>query len=156
MREEHRNSLNDCAWGQQRERYSAPAVLSHPPKTAARGTNKIPIGPSSEISTSTTASKNRHFLSRVGSASRSRHASNARCHWSVAAFALISSVLGRARYKKPARSRVDKVIVENRDERNTFTGSAWKVIAHKFITSGAIEKGKIKVTSAASRATVCK
>src|SRR3954464_6086649 len=91
--------------------------------TAAKGTSSNPIGLSTEIKTNTMPSKVRHVRLCAGSASKTRHASNPKCHCRFVAFASVPYVFGRPKYTKLATNRFHKGMPENREETKIATGS---------------------------------
>src|SRR5437868_13249305 len=92
-------------------------------RTAAKGTSSSPRGLSTEIKTNTMPSKIRHFRSSAGSASKTRDASNPKCHCRFVAFAFVPYVFGRPKYTKLATNRFHKGMAENREETKIVTGS---------------------------------
>ena len=118
---------------------------------APAGSSKIPAGLLSDVRTIVIPSKNFQKLLFAGCARRSKQVNSAWCDCRFVAVTWISKQLGKARYAKPATNRIGSCILENRDERNIFTGSTCSIIPATFISSGAHANGKSKARRAVNR-----
>jgi len=63
-------------------------------------------------------------------------------------------VFGSAKYTNAAANLFHSAMFENRDDRNMLAGNICIAIAQRFITNGAMEKGKINAVNALSRETL--